>query len=383
MTYLPPVVDVGTCAGRLAVVFPRQAFDSNLSNPLAAASVAALLYLGAVEEPETSPVRWRYARPSMVMWLDDATLARDSPGDREAWYAAAAKSKAKQSVTALLARWGLPFSPRYSDTTRESLRDETWPAWQTLGAMRSRAGLPTSSSTPRWALSRSFADLFAPDLDDEEVEDLVERWTATHMSTSGRTRAFAAREAARADHAVPVRLPGGATRLLEPGGASRILRGVVEEWAPRKLAQPLVLSISEPGDKVYLADGAQLAALGITIDPAKLLPDALLVDAGGEDVDFWIVEAVHTDGEISEARKALLLGWAAAQGIPAGRCRFLTAFESRNAAPARRRLKDLADGTYAWFLAEPDHELLWRTIDKTGPAHLAPATPLSRPYRSA
>lgn len=370
MTYLP-VVDVGACAGRLALVFPREAFDAALSNLLAAASVAALIYVGAVEEPAAAPADQRFARPSMVMWLDDATLARDSSEDRDAWYAAAAGGNAKASVTALLGRWGLTFSPRYADNTRESLRDETWPAWQALGAMRSRAGLPTSSSTPRWVLSRAFADLFAPDLDDEEVADLVEAWTARHMSTSGRTEAFAAREAARAEHAVPVRLPGGATRLLEPGGASRILRGVIEEWAPRKLAQPLVLSISEPGDEVYLADGAQLAALGITIDPSRLLPDALLVDAGGDDVDFWIVEAVHTDGEISEARKALLLGWAAGQGIPAERCSFLTAFESRNAGPARRRLKDLADGTHAWFLAEPDHELLWRTIERSGPTPTA------------
>lgn len=377
MTHLPPVVDVGTCAERLALIFPRAAFDSTLSNPLAAASVAALLYLGAIEDPDVEPSRWRYARPSMVMWLDDAALAHESVADREAWYAAAVRGKAKRAVTALLGEWGLPFSPRYSDTTRETLRDETWPAWQELGAMRSRVGLPTSSSTSRWALARPFANLFAPDFDVEEVEKVVEAWTAMHMSTNGRTKAFAAREAAKAEHAVPVRLPGGATRLLEPGGASRILRGVIEEWAPRKLLQPLVLSISEPGDKVYLADGAQLAALGIKIDQGTLLPDALLVDAGGDDVDFWIVEAVHTDGEISEPRKALLLAWAAAQGIPAARCRFLTAFESRNAGPARRRLKDLADGTFAWFLAEPERELLWRAIEKNDPVPPASATPIA------
>lgn len=378
MTYLPAVVDVQTCAERLALIFPREGFDSTLSNPLAAASVAALLYLGAVENADSEPSQWRYARPSMVMWLNDETLAHDSATDRNAWYTAAAGGNPKRTVTTLLEGWGLPFNPRYADNTRETLRDETWPAWQNYGAMRSKAGLPTSSSVPRWTLARSFADLFAPDLDDEEAAARVDAWTSTHMSTSGRAKAFAAREAAKVEHAVTVTLPNGTTRQLEPGGASRILRGVIEEWAPRKLAQPLVLSISEPGDKVYLADGAQLAALGIEIDLTNLLPDALLIDTGGADTDFWIIEAVYSDGEINEPRKKLLLAWAAKQGIPAERCQFLTAFESRNAGPARRRLKDLADGTYAWFLAEPDQELLWRTIEPTTTTSpLASVTPIS------
>lgn len=41
------------------------------------------------------------------------------------------------------------------------------------------------------------------------------------------------------------------------------------------------------------------------------------------------------------------------------RDQFLTAFVSRNAAPTRKRLKDLAIGSFAWFLAEPSHELAW------------------------
>jgi hypothetical protein len=71
------------------------------------------------------------------------------------------------------------------------------------------------------------------------------------------------------------------------------------------------------------------------------------------------VEAVASDGPISESRRRRLLAWATEHRIPADRCQFLTAFLDRDSSPARRRLKDLAVGTYAWFEAEPTRELAW------------------------
>ena len=138
-----------------------------------------------------------------------------------------------------------------------------------------------------------------------------------------------------------------------------ILQGVIERWAPARLKDPVVLTISEPGAKFVTADEATMKSLGITLDPAKLLPDAVLVDVGADPVTFWIVEAVASDGEIDDDRKAALLRWARRHNIPEGSCRFLSAFASRNAGPAKRRLKDLAAGTFAWYLDEPGHELAW------------------------
>ena len=74
---------------------------------------------------------------------------------------------------------------------------------------------------------------------------------------------------------------------------------------------------------------------------------------------FWVVEAVATDGLVTTARRDALLRWAAQQNIAADRCSFLSAFESRNAAPAKRRPKDRASGTWAGFADEPAHELAW------------------------
>jgi len=129
-----------------------------------------------------------------------------------------------------------------------------------------------------------------------------------------------------------------------------------------RLKKPVVLTISEPGDKVYLADSAMLAAVGITLNVSTLLPDALIVHVGTTPPAFWIVEAVATDGPIDEDRRQAFLRWAKDQHIPPGSCRFLSAFRSRNSDSARRRLKDLAVGTYAWYEDEPGHELAWYEI---------------------
>lgn len=89
----------------------------------------------------------------------------------------------------------------------------------------------------------------------------------------------------------------------------------------------------------------------------------MLADLGGEPVQFWIVEAVNTDGPIDETRKAQLMVWAQKQKIKPGDCNFLTAFRSRHDAAARRRLKDLASDTYAWYADEPTHELSWHQVN--------------------
>jgi len=108
-----------------------------------------------------------------------------------------------------------------------------------------------------------------------------------------------------------------------------------------------------------------LHALGIKLDVNNVLPDALIADLKAQPVHFWIIEAVATDGPVSTERKKALLAWAAQQNIKADRCSFLTAFLSRNADASRRRLKDLASETWAWYADEPGHELAWYSLAPT------------------
>lgn len=361
-----PVVAPAEAETRLKAVF-GEAFDTTLSNRLAAYAVVALLYIDAVADGD--PEVW--ARPSTVYWLTPDVLEhRTSDEERAAWRAAAAANSKK--VVSLLAEWGLAGERIYADTTRETLRDETWRKMHELGAMRRRPGVPTASPKPTWALEPHFADLFDPTLEGDDLRKAILKWVDTHLPVGARLKVQVARRNANQGVATQVTLPDGTVRYLEAGGSSLILKGVIEQWAPAKLGTPHVLAISEPGDKIYVGDSQLLGTLGVKIDVGKLLPDALLADLDG-DVSFWVVEAVASDGPVTEARKAELIKWAESQMIAPERLHFLTAFLSRNAGPARRRLKDLAEGTAAWFLDEPEMELLWVPIgsnagrEETGP----------------
>lgn len=355
-----PVIDLETAEERLAWIFPRQAFDTSLSGKLAAWAVICLIYMDAVAPPHDDPPIW--ARPTMILWQQKNVLAeRTSPEERSEWRAAALKGK--KAYEQLLNRWHLDIEPLYRENSRETLRDEVLKVWNGYNVVRQKPGLPTTSNKPRWALEDHFADLFDPALTGDELVSAIEAWNDKYLEAGARLRAYRARQFAAADFAVVVSLPDGRQRSLEHGQSSRILKGVIEEWAPRRLSDPTVLTISQPGDKVFLEDQRTLNVLGVQIDVTNLLPDAVIVDLGTRPAEFWIIEAVHTDGPINERRKAELLDWAARQHIRPESCRFLTAFISRHAAPAKRRLKDLAEGTFAWYLDEPGMELSWSRID--------------------
>lgn len=349
------------CQARLEDIFPKSAFDTVCSSPQAGAAVAALLYIDAVV-PDTSdvPPNAAWARPTTCLWMSDAAYAQADDESRIEWRKAA--SVGRKRLDAVLGDKGIQLQPWYGDNSRETLRDETFKLWRGFGAMRDKPGLPTTSSAPRWALTDAFAALFDPELVGDELHMAIDAWRDSHLTTGDRLRISHARQRDMKEHSIRAMLPSGEVRVLEPGNASLILKGVVENWAPVRLVDPVVLTISEPGTKSHFADKQTLDDLGIRVNVSTLLPDALIADIGVDPVLFWVIEAVATDGPVTEARKSALEEWASDQRIPPENCRYLSAFISRNDAAAKKRLKDLALGTYAWYLDEPKAELSWAQI---------------------
>jgi hypothetical protein len=339
--------DRALCQRRLAAIFPQGVeLRGRLTNQLAASAVFVFLYADAVGQR-------RLLRPSMVLWMCDEAAARTSSEERNAWYEAALAGK--RSLAALLATWGIDHKPWYADNTREPLRDEAFRAWARYGAVVRDETVATTSSSPQWSLDEEFAALFEPDLQGEPLDERIEDWRDDHLGPVGRARvAVARRLAGGAD--VDVALPDGSTRRLASGGSSLILKGVIEEFAPRVLGRPAVLTISESRRHVDVVDQQLLDELGLRLDAGRLLPDAVLFDA--DPGHFWFVEAVFTDGAIDEGRRNALEDWAGQEGIAADRCRYLTAFVSRTAPAFRRLAPVLAWNSAAWFVDEPDH-IVW------------------------
>lgn len=332
------------CQERLRLIFPEQLpHRGRLTNQLAASAIFVCHYVGSVEGE-------RKIRPSMVLWMCDDAARRTRVNQRREWYKAALRGK--RGLSELLAGWGVRHQPWYGDNTREPLRDETFRSWAEYGALIRDETVPTTSPVPQWSLAADFAALFDPRLRDGALQQAISNWRQHHLSAAGLARIAVAQQLAGPGAQVVVRLPGGANRPLSAGGSSLILKGVIEDLAPRLLEQPSVLFISESREHVDVIDARLLRRLGIEVDAARLLPDALLFDAGPG--TFWLVEAVYTAGAIDEARKAALIEWASAQSLDPDACRFLSAFVSRTAQPFRQLVAALAWGTDVWFLDEPE-----------------------------
>lgn len=303
-----PSIDPAEAERRLLAIFPRAAFDTVMSSPLAGLAVAALIHVDAVSTPDAPAASVTWARPTTVLWMSTEALAHAADDERAAWRRAAAVASSR--VEDLHGQWGVPFRPLYRENSRETLRDEVFREWLEHGAMRRRRDLAATSNRPRWALIDHFADLFDPALGEAAFQDAADAWRDKYLDPGSRLRARIATSAESAKHAVTVNLPDGTMRSLEPGKSSVIIKGVVEVWAANRLIDQVVLAISEPGDKVHVGDGQLLQALGIKIDVTNVLPDVLLADIGKQPVAFWVVEAVATDGLVTTARRDALLRWA-------------------------------------------------------------------------
>jgi hypothetical protein len=90
----------------------------------------------------------------------------------------------------------------------------------------------------------------------------------------------------------------------------------------------------------------ELEPRGLLPDLDSLWPDAILVrDA---DTSLWLIDAVTTDGEIDETRRAELEDWASARGYRVAG--YTTAYETwKRTASRQAKVKNLATGTSVWI----------------------------------
>lgn len=237
---------------------------------MAASTVFAMLYVGAVEGTD------RFLAPKQVYRMTDRQAVKRTDRERHDY-----------AHTSLKAKFKAPGKDWYADTSREPIRDETLrEGLIEIGAVISRSGVATTSSRPRYALTRPFADLFDPNLIGSEFGRAVEEWQDTYLSKAARTRVTLVRRgiAASAD-SIFVTLPNGESRRMESGPSAYIAKAVVEEFAPRFLESPGLLWLSESGTKVVAKDEALAASIGLVFSPDKNLPDLVLVDRG--DASYW------------------------------------------------------------------------------------------------
>lgn len=347
---LSPLIDVPEIHRRLLQIFSEGTPQRNYcTREMAARTVFVMLYIGAVEGEGV------WMGPKHVYRMGTSQAALHADGEREA-YVAAVEKPGSQAPTD---RW-------FQDNTREPIRDETLrDGLVRMGAVVTRSGLATTSSRGRYALQTAFASLFDPALAGAALDAAIVAWQDRHLSAGALARVrLQQRSATAARSRVLVRLPNGETRQMEAGPSSVITQAVVEVFAKRFLEEPAVLWISESGNKVIQRDDRLAQELGLKIEVDRLLPDTILVDLAPAEPLIVFVEAVATAGEITDARRGAFLELMTAAGFKASQVAFVTAFHDRNAPAFKRAIANLAWGSFAWCLSEPEHLV---ALDGTAP----------------
>jgi hypothetical protein len=338
---LPPLLDIPDIHRRLLVIFPEGVPHRNYcTREMAARTIFVMLYVGAVEGSGL------WMGPKQVYRMGESQSGQRLEAQRLAYIAAVEKA----GFVAPADRW-------FQDNTREPIRDETLrEGLIRVNAVVERPGLPTTSSRPRYALQAGFAALLDPALNVEPLQAAIAAWQERSLSAGGLARVrLQQRSATAAQSKILVKLPNGESRQMEAGPSSVITKAVVEVFATRFLGDPAVLWISESRNKIIQRDEELAKHLGLKIETDKLLPDCILVDLAPAEPLIVFVEAVASDGPVHEARRSAFLELVTAARFKVSQIAFVTAFRDRGAAEFKKAIPNLAWGSFAWCLSEPDH----------------------------
>lgn len=300
-------------------------------------TVFACLYIGAIEGDD------RWLAPRHVYRMRNELAQNADPDARAAFYTKPPPSQAGV--------W-------YADNSREGARDEgVRRGLMPLNAMVTHPTVTGTSSKGRYALGTKFAALLDPKLTGDDFVAAAMDWGRTYLSGAALARAALLQNSGR--EPVEIRHPQRGATVLPFGDSARMTKAAVEVFGRRFLTKPAVIWISDSRIKVF-HDDRLVKQLDLTIDVARVLPDVILVDTEpvGRPGKLLIVfiEVVFSDGAIDESRKAEFLKILAASkhNFTTDDAAFVTVYEDRGSRPAARAPRELAWGSFAWFVSEPD-----------------------------
>lgn len=147
---------------------------------------------------------------------------------------------------------------------------------------------------------------------------------------------------------VPVTLAEGKEIYLTPGDHSRLVKAIIDEFAPRFVPGGHVIYVGDTGDKWRYFDRESLQALGISVDIHGKMPDVVIHHVEKD----WLVliEAVTSHGPVNAKRREELdtLFQAARSGLV-----YVTAFLTRS--DMARYIGEISWETEVWVQEASSH----------------------------
>ena len=248
------------------------------------------------------------------------------------------------------------YDKDYALNTRETFRRQSMHQFIEAGIALynpDRPDRPTNSPKAVYqiepsalALLRSFG---TPEWEDNLTTYLSKRET------------LAARYAnAREQNRIPVQIAPGKKITLSPGKHSKLMRAIIEDFAPRFAPGSILVYAGDTGDKWGYFDAELLADLGVNVDSHGKMPDVILYYTKKN----WLllVESVTSHGPVDGKRHAELsqLFATSTAGLV-----YITAFPNRSLM--RQYLSEIAWETEVWVADAPSHLIHFNGIRFLGP----------------
>jgi hypothetical protein len=298
-----------------------------------------MLYIGAVEGVDV------YLSPKHVYKM---TMKQSKQLDQE--------SRKKYAEEVLIPGRKIGGKRWYADNTRESIRDETLrEGLMQVGAVISKKDLATTSSKGRYRLNKHFAELFNPDLLNDKLKSSIAEWQKKNLSIGALARiALLKGTGLDNEEGLLVQFPNKETRKLNSGLSSLLSKAVIEEFAMKFFENPVVLWLSESGNKVVARDDQLAKKIGIEIDASVDLPDIILVDLTSSAILIVFIEIVATDGAITNRRKEALYKITDAAGFKRSEVMFVTVFQDKNSQAFKKVFDNVTSNSLIWFSSQPD-----------------------------
>jgi adenine-specific DNA-methyltransferase len=193
------------------------------------------------------------------------------------------------------------YGTRYAPNTRETFRRQTMHQFVEACLAVPNPDQPDRPiNSPKWCyqVEAKALRLFKSYGTTSWIANLGE-WQATVESLKHRY----ARE--REMNKVPLRLAENQELYLTPGNHSRLIRAVVEEFAPRFAPGGQVIYVGDTGEKWAYFDRDTLRDLGVVVDEHGKMPDVVIYHG----TKHWLllVEAVTSHGPVDAKRRNELM----------------------------------------------------------------------------
>ena len=248
------------------------------------------------------------------------------------------------------------YGKNYAPNTRETFRRQTIHQFVQGGIARynpDRPDRPVNSPKAVYQVSPETLTLLKT-FGAKEWGPSLEHYLATNKTLSE----LYAKE--RKQKLIPVRIAPCQEINISPGEHSKLIKEIVENFAPRFAPGAVLVYVGDSGEKWGYFDIGLLAKLGVAVDTHGKMPDVVLFHT--EKDWLLLVESVTSHGPVDAKRHAELTLLFA--GAKAGLV-YVTAFPSRSVMT--RYLGEIAWETEVWIADSPSH-----LIHFNGPRFLGP-----------